>query len=107
MKKKFFFGLVEEPSTTSTEVPASQRTNVRSEFKITNTPWDSKLGDATSQEFRTLADKLHTAVYIYAKYIKKNYIYIVTRIIRERFFFEFSIDIDSFFLYLFTSCCLS
>lgn len=53
---------VEEPSTTSTEVPASQRTNVRSEFKITNTPWDSKLGDATSQEFRTLADKLHTAL---------------------------------------------
>lgn len=74
MKKIFFFGLVEEPSTTSTEVPASQRTNVRSEFKITNTPWDSKLGDATSQEFRTLADKLHTAVYIYiyAKYIKKK-----------------------------------
>lgn len=82
MKKIFFFCLVEEPSTTSTEVPASQRTNVRSEFKITNTPWDSKLGDATSQEFRTLADKLHTAVYIYIYMlnIKKK---IVTRIIRE------------------------
>lgn len=83
MKKIFFFGLVEEPSTTSTEVPASQRTNVRSEFKITNTPWDSKLGDATSQEFRTLADKLHTAVYIY-KYMLNIYKKkIVTRIIRE------------------------
>lgn len=70
-------------------MPASERTNVRSEFKITNTPWNSKLGDTTSQEFRTLADKLHQAVRLI---LKKIYIIYVKDFIRSFVFFSFLIS---------------
>ena len=52
----------EESAVGSTTVPSTKKTEVRVQFRITNTAWNPKLADNKSPEFTVLADKLHQAV---------------------------------------------